>query len=172
MSITEFRGYLGWSNNAGGWDAGEPTRVRCAACGEPGHRYGRNEGMDRFDPMACINGLRGQLEDARTTVGRAMSDEAMEAEQTIAVALARDVAHRTLDDVAGCVEAAVIILAALRSEGWEFYRPDECGTFVQGAWRCNACGTDCRAGEPCPDADYDDVAYRLVPVPAESEEGL
>lgn len=35
---------------------------RCAACGLPGHRYGRNEGMDRFDPMACINQLRGELE--------------------------------------------------------------------------------------------------------------
>lgn len=34
----------------------------CAACGLPGHRYGRNEGMERFDPMACINQLRGVLE--------------------------------------------------------------------------------------------------------------
>jgi len=35
---------------------------RCAACGMPAHRYGRNEGQERFDPMACINGLRGRLE--------------------------------------------------------------------------------------------------------------
>lgn len=35
-------------------------RTVCAACGEPGHRYGRNEGMDRYDPMACINLLRGK----------------------------------------------------------------------------------------------------------------
>ena len=34
----------------------------CAACGLPGHRYGRNEGMERFDPIACINQLRGELE--------------------------------------------------------------------------------------------------------------
>lgn len=34
----------------------------CAACGLPGHRYGRNEGIERFDPIACINQLRGELE--------------------------------------------------------------------------------------------------------------
>ena len=34
----------------------------CAACGRPGHRYGRNEGPDRFDPQACINGLLFELE--------------------------------------------------------------------------------------------------------------
>lgn len=36
--------------------------TRCAACGLAGHRYGRNEGMERFDPMACINQLRGALD--------------------------------------------------------------------------------------------------------------
>lgn len=36
--------------------------ITCAACGEPGHRYGRNEGMERYDPMACINTLRARLE--------------------------------------------------------------------------------------------------------------
>jgi len=35
---------------------------RCAACGMPAHRYGRNEGQERFDPMACINGLLGRFE--------------------------------------------------------------------------------------------------------------
>ncbi len=34
----------------------------CAACGQPGHRYGRNEGMDRFDRQACINGLLFEVE--------------------------------------------------------------------------------------------------------------
>jgi predicted Zn-dependent protease len=34
----------------------------CVSCGQRGHRYGRNEGMDRYDPMACINTLRGMLE--------------------------------------------------------------------------------------------------------------
>ena len=34
----------------------------CAACGLPGHRYGRNEGMERFDRQACINMLRGEVE--------------------------------------------------------------------------------------------------------------
>jgi len=38
------------------------AEARCAACGEPGHSYGRNEGMERYDPMACINTLRGRLE--------------------------------------------------------------------------------------------------------------
>ena len=37
----------------------------CAACGQPGHRYGRNEGMERFDPQACINGLLHQVEQLR-----------------------------------------------------------------------------------------------------------
>lgn len=34
----------------------------CAACGRPGHRYGFNEGRDRFDPQACINGLIFEVE--------------------------------------------------------------------------------------------------------------
>ncbi len=34
----------------------------CAACGMPAHRYGRNDGMERFDPMACINTLRGEVD--------------------------------------------------------------------------------------------------------------
>ena len=34
----------------------------CAACGLPGHRYGRNEGMERFDRQACINMLRGEVD--------------------------------------------------------------------------------------------------------------
>ena len=46
----------------------------CAACGLPGHRYGRNEGMDRFDPIACINQLRGELEK-RTLPGFAECPE-------------------------------------------------------------------------------------------------
>ena len=37
----------------------------CAACGQPGHRYGRNEGMERFDPQACINGLLHQVEQLK-----------------------------------------------------------------------------------------------------------
>ena len=37
----------------------------CAACGQPGHRFGFNEGPDRFDPTACINGLLWDLEAAR-----------------------------------------------------------------------------------------------------------
>jgi predicted ATP-grasp superfamily ATP-dependent carboligase len=39
------------------------VETRCAACGEPGHRYGRNEGIDRWDSMACINTLRGRIDD-------------------------------------------------------------------------------------------------------------
>lgn len=35
----------------------------CAACGLPGHRYGRNEGVDRFNPQACINMLRGEVDN-------------------------------------------------------------------------------------------------------------
>ena len=38
------------------------AKTRCAACGLAGHRYGRNEGMERFDPMACINQLLGALD--------------------------------------------------------------------------------------------------------------
>lgn len=34
----------------------------CASCGLPGHRYGRNEGPKRYDPMACINSLRSEVE--------------------------------------------------------------------------------------------------------------
>jgi hypothetical protein len=34
----------------------------CAACGLPGHRYGRNEGMERFDRQACINMLRSEID--------------------------------------------------------------------------------------------------------------
>ena len=34
----------------------------CAACGQPGHRYGRNEGADRFDRQACINVLRAEID--------------------------------------------------------------------------------------------------------------
>lgn len=45
--------------------------VRCASCGLPGHRYGRNEGAERYDPMACINSLRGALGD----LVDALSDE-------------------------------------------------------------------------------------------------
>ena len=37
----------------------------CAACGQPGHRFGFNEGPDRFDPTACINGLLYDLDAAR-----------------------------------------------------------------------------------------------------------
>ena len=40
---------------------------RCAACGLPGHRYGRNEGPDRFDPQACINELRDRLRGFQQT---------------------------------------------------------------------------------------------------------
>lgn len=36
---------------------------RCASCGLPAHRYGRNEGPGRYDPTACINSLRGTLGD-------------------------------------------------------------------------------------------------------------
>ena len=38
------------------------TRSICAACGQPGHRYGRNEGMDRFNPQACINLLNTEID--------------------------------------------------------------------------------------------------------------
>jgi hypothetical protein len=46
-----------------------PEGSICAACGMPGHRYGRNEGMERFNPQACINGLLGRLEEMRTLKG-------------------------------------------------------------------------------------------------------
>lgn len=36
----------------------------CAACGQPGHRFGRNEGMERFDRQACIEGLLSKLKRA------------------------------------------------------------------------------------------------------------
>lgn len=40
----------------------------CAACGLPGHRYGRNEGIGGFDPQACINLLLTQNEALRDTL--------------------------------------------------------------------------------------------------------
>lgn len=39
----------------------EALEPRCAGCGLPAHRYGRNEGPDRYDPIACINSLRSIL---------------------------------------------------------------------------------------------------------------
>lgn len=37
----------------------------CAACGLPGHRYGTtDDGGRRYDPVGCINSLRGELEAA------------------------------------------------------------------------------------------------------------
>lgn len=47
-----------------------PKEALCAACGQPGHRYGRNEGIDRFNPQACINGLLARLEDAEEAARR------------------------------------------------------------------------------------------------------
>ena len=41
-------------------------RGMCAACGRPGHRYGRNEGMGRFSPQACINGLLAEIDRLRS----------------------------------------------------------------------------------------------------------
>jgi hypothetical protein len=38
------------------------SETKCAACGLPGHRFGRNEGVERYDPIACINMLRGEIE--------------------------------------------------------------------------------------------------------------
>lgn len=40
----------------------------CAACGRKGHRYGTTHGPnapDRWDPIACINGLRGEVDQLR-----------------------------------------------------------------------------------------------------------
>ena len=39
--------------------------ICCAACGLPGHRYGTNEGPDRFDRQACINLLRHEIDQLR-----------------------------------------------------------------------------------------------------------
>lgn len=47
-------------------------RTICAACGQPGHRYGRNEGMDRFDPQACINLLLSEVERLRDGIHAAV----------------------------------------------------------------------------------------------------
>lgn len=44
------------------------TPTRCASCGLPGHRYGRNESPERYDPVACINSLRGEVERLRTAL--------------------------------------------------------------------------------------------------------
>lgn len=45
----------------------------CAACGMPGHRYGRNEGVDRFDPQACINVVLAEVERLRAGFEQAMT---------------------------------------------------------------------------------------------------
>lgn len=45
-------------------------QTMCAACGRKGHRYGRNEGMERHDKQACINGLIGEVERLRSAIER------------------------------------------------------------------------------------------------------
>jgi hypothetical protein len=46
-------------------DAPEQVREgRCAGCGLPAHRYGTNDPDHDYDPMACVNSLRGLIEDA------------------------------------------------------------------------------------------------------------
>jgi hypothetical protein len=37
-------------------------RGPCAMCGMPYHRYGWNDMQHNYDPTACINGLRGEIE--------------------------------------------------------------------------------------------------------------
>ena len=41
------------------------TRSVCAACGLSAHRYGTNDPAHDFDPIACINGLKGEIERLR-----------------------------------------------------------------------------------------------------------
>lgn len=59
----------------GSTDLTEPEdknrKARCAACGLPGHRFGRNEGMERFDRQACINLLRYKHDEAHAALERA-----------------------------------------------------------------------------------------------------
>ena len=57
--------------------------LRCAACGMPAHRYGRNEGTERFDPMACINTLRGEVERLEKAT-RLVADPNIEAAYRVA----------------------------------------------------------------------------------------
>jgi hypothetical protein len=43
----------------------------CAACGRPGHRFGTTHGPnapERWDPIACINGLNYENEELRETL--------------------------------------------------------------------------------------------------------
>lgn len=64
---------------------------------------------------------------------------------------------------------AELMLAALRSEGWEVYRPDECETVtVEGCGRptCRSHAEVVAYGLSALEG-----TYRLVPVPVESEEG-
>lgn len=60
--------------------------AKCASCGLKGHRYGRNEGMERYDPMACINSLRGELE-AHQHCGPVTDEQVIAAARAVARSL-------------------------------------------------------------------------------------
>lgn len=69
------------------------SRTVCAACGMPGHRYGRNEGMERFDPQACINGLLAEIQrlhDGIETAMKQLAEHAVHERDGVALDIACD----------------------------------------------------------------------------------
>lgn len=73
----------------------------CAACGRPGHRYGTTHGPnapDRWDPIACINGLRGEVEHMEEVASRLTA-------QNLRLEAANARLRRALDDVDGVLSS-------------------------------------------------------------------
>jgi len=40
----------------------------CAACGQPYHRYSTADPEHEWNPIACINSLRGRIDDLETNI--------------------------------------------------------------------------------------------------------
>lgn len=72
----------------------EPAPDTCSVCGLAAHRFGRNEGTQRWDPMGCVNTLRMRVQE--------LNDQ-LEQQQETNKNLERALAHET--DRAGAMWA-------------------------------------------------------------------